>query len=1445
MDRGLASSVLREIGALYTVGTLAGLTDAQLLERFLARRGDEAEEAFAALMHRHGPTVLGVCRRMLPASHDAEDAFQATFLVLARRAAAIGRRERLANWLYGVAVRTAKEARRRSARDQAIKRRLMDLNRVASEPPEGEDEVLPLLDEELSRLPERYRSALLACELEGMSRREAASQLGIPEGTLSAHLARGRKLLRERLLRRGVSLGVGPIAGLCRLSIEPAIPERLLSPTVRAAVCRASGSTTAGTVSQTVLSLAERVVKMMFLARLTLVLVALVTAAGAVMGVVLALNVPAAAPAVPDPPKDGRDDLAGRVVDGAGTAVAGAQVWAIGSRTGEPVMVATATTDRTGRFVLPGAWAHKAAKESGTDRLGLFARARDGRVGWLTNYAPDELAEQGGEIELQPVGEVRGRVSDQDGRPIGGAAVAVAEFRKPDGFGFSQPMAVVSETAEPYRTVTAADGSFALAGIPLGSSLEAEVMAHGFGATRISWNTTQPGTVSLDRRRGRINGRLRPTDGRGFAGSMRVFVRYDGPLRVAKPGPVRLEYHDGVEVDKDGSFRFDGLPPGRYEVGSWAQDKALFVAKGVLAVEVSPNGTATAEVPVERLIALTGRVVDAETGKGIPDIPVVSYRLNNMYLEDMRSANTAADGRLSVPAQAGTVSLQVHGLQSTPYLTPTAAEYPNFEAFADRAVPDIKLTHAATLDGIVLDEVGHPVPSAEISFLFTPERRWNRREEPMRTRPDGTFHIDRLHPDDQVSLWARTGDATTRTGVIARPREGKVTLNVDAKYAVRIRGVATDGAGQRIAGAKVTLWGTRWYAPEKGGRPTMASGSELATYTTTANGLFVFRGLWPDAWYNVVVEARGHNKGESSRLDAKPGETLDAKIVLIGTEGHVAGRVVDSGGRPIAGAQVFNRGDAPELVAKVTDPNGRFRLDGLLPGTRFVFARKDGYRFTGVKDDRDTDDLTITLLKDSEPPPAWKPNTTASRDEQRAFARQILVRVWEKYFEHMDRNAAWWIEAAAEVDPDLAAEWSARKGHRYDDDVRLAEARGLAASDAEGALALLNQKPDSWSQDALQQLAERFVESDRRRAHRFAEEAAVQARRLNQPDRTLAIARAGAVLVQLGRADAGRKLVDEAARDAAQLPLDGRAAYYRGLVAGIAAPYDVDRALALIAPVKPENQEGERNKARIAAAIAAVDTKRALEIVDTVGGPAFYHEMARTAIAYQIGRDRPDDAIKVIEGIKRDPPTIWQAEAFGWLAVALAPRDRTRANALIDRALGMMIDQQDWASRFAASGGEMAGAAHVAQRARQIGYPDMESVVMRVLAARPSPGRGRSAERTRFIHEIGVATVSLALVDPAVARTVLEQIEARAGFDPARDRNTREPWLIAWSLVDLEKAGSVVDSILAALDRQKEVDIWNSGLNETVKILTTPPGRREDELHQRPGGAGWRPGSDL
>src|SRR5262245_56233695 len=172
-----------------------GATDGELLEQFLAARDGAA---FEVLVRRHGPMVLGVCRRVLGNEHDAEDAFQATFLVLARRGDAVRPASKVGSWLYGVAYRTALEARRMAARRRRKEACAVPRSEAA---PDAADDLRPVLDRELSGLPDRYRAPLVLCDLEGSTRKEAARRLGWAEGTVSSRLSRGRQLLARRLRR--------------------------------------------------------------------------------------------------------------------------------------------------------------------------------------------------------------------------------------------------------------------------------------------------------------------------------------------------------------------------------------------------------------------------------------------------------------------------------------------------------------------------------------------------------------------------------------------------------------------------------------------------------------------------------------------------------------------------------------------------------------------------------------------------------------------------------------------------------------------------------------------------------------------------------------------------------------------------------------------------------------------------------------------------------------------------------------------------------------------------------------------------------------------------------------------------------------------------------------------------------------------------------------------
>jgi RNA polymerase sigma factor (sigma-70 family) len=250
-------------------------TDGQLLERFVNRREAAALEV---LVRRHGPMVWGVCRRLLGNHHDAEDAFQATFLVLVRKAASIGSRELLANWLYGVALQTGRKARQTAAKRRAREKQVETMPEPLAAPPDpdlGRD-LRPLLDQELSRLPDRYRVALVLCDLEGKSRKEAARQLGLAEGTVASRLARARTMLARRLARHGLAVSGGTLAaGLSSNAAPACVPALVMSSTIKVTSLLAAGEAVAGSVSAEVAALAEGVMKAMFLAKLKAVVIGL------------------------------------------------------------------------------------------------------------------------------------------------------------------------------------------------------------------------------------------------------------------------------------------------------------------------------------------------------------------------------------------------------------------------------------------------------------------------------------------------------------------------------------------------------------------------------------------------------------------------------------------------------------------------------------------------------------------------------------------------------------------------------------------------------------------------------------------------------------------------------------------------------------------------------------------------------------------------------------------------------------------------------------------------------------------------------------------------------------------------------------------------------------------------------------------------------------------
>jgi RNA polymerase sigma factor (sigma-70 family) len=244
----------------------AGVTDSQLLKLFLT---DHDEAAFEAIVRRHGPMVLGVCKRVLQNATDADDAFQATFLILVRKATSLAQPELLGHWLYGVAYQTARAARS-AANRRRVKEGQVSPKQGESAPNEWRD-VLPILDAELNRLPAKYRAPIVLCDLQQKSRKEVAQALGLPEGTLASRLARAREHLAKRLTRRGVTLSGAAVAAT--LGETAAAPSAaLVQLTVQAGTASIAGKSAAlGIGSAKAIKLSETVLKMMLLNKLKLV----------------------------------------------------------------------------------------------------------------------------------------------------------------------------------------------------------------------------------------------------------------------------------------------------------------------------------------------------------------------------------------------------------------------------------------------------------------------------------------------------------------------------------------------------------------------------------------------------------------------------------------------------------------------------------------------------------------------------------------------------------------------------------------------------------------------------------------------------------------------------------------------------------------------------------------------------------------------------------------------------------------------------------------------------------------------------------------------------------------------------------------------------------------------------------------------------------------------
>ncbi len=814
MVRESANQALRQVRTLFALGAVGGLTDAQLVERFLGGVGSVREDAFAALVQRHGPMVLGVCRRTLSGSADAEDAYQAVFLVLARKAGAIRRVDGLRSWLYGVAVRTAKESGKRSARHRAREGGTMDESTAVSAPDEERGDLLALLDEEIDRLPSRYRDPLMLCELEGASRQDAARQLGLPEGTLSSRLARGRSLLRDRLSRRGVASVSGPFATPIGKSVNVALPGPLTASTVRLALKFAEGGATTGMVPVAVLSLAEGVLGMISAAKLKLILVATASlGAAACLTVGLAVAV---GPDQPGPPADGKPPEAvavdtekkltpqpvqvrGVILDEAGRPVAAAEVLAEAFTERE----ARGVSGADGSFAIP-------IRRHQVDGTPLLARSAEGDRLGVFRYESNltkAAAEAPVRIVLKPDRKVVVRVADANQTPVPGAAVQVAGNNH-----------TILDDA-----MTGPDGSATLR-VPADAKIEwifALKSVQGFDYAEYGriddQGRSQGGTpaanlpdsvaLTLDgARTARINavdGGGKPVAGVGFypwllkKEGRRSEVNVWSRIFTATTGP-------------DGIATFDWLPPAKGALTFWPADENYAHRRVML--EEAETGPVTARLT--RTEAIRGRVVHSD-GSPAPGIGIRASGTGKGMDNGHSLARTAGDGSFEMKASPGEAYAVF--VDDPEWTAPSRLDVVVLEGKPSDGV-DFKLTRGTNLRGTVTVGPGdRPASDQSIQLIEKAgrapsevreegDRTWREARRYLTAKTDALGHYSiRVGPGIYTLMGPpRTGDEKIavkdeteliRDFRMPRPEKGTLTGRV-----------VLAGAGDRgIAGAKVEI----------------------------------------------------------------------------------------------------------------------------------------------------------------------------------------------------------------------------------------------------------------------------------------------------------------------------------------------------------------------------------------------------------------------------------------------------------------------------------------------------------------------------------------------------------------------------------------------------------------------------------------------------------------
>lgn len=936
--------------------------DAELLEAFLRRKD---AEAFAAIVHRYGSLVLRVCRRVLGNQHDAEDAFQASFLVFYRKAGTLRQSASLGSFLHGIAYRTAQNLLRLRQR-RHVHESASGWNRTTTHDQHGWHEVQAVLDREIQLLPALYRDVFIHCCLERQSRADVARLLGVKEGTLSSRLMQAKKMLQERLTAQGISLAT--LLGAISLT-ESSASHALLKQVIQGIAGTASLPAHVITLARPVMS--ERLLLTPLVA-ISLVIALIVGVAVAIQPDAKVLASPESiVQPIPIPQAGPLLSASGTVVTPDGKPLAGAMVylreWSDMRATLAPSeippgqdLIAKTTSDAAGHF------AFKNVQAPATPTLHMRNSSPYEVLVMAKGYAPvwqhltPPLQKQPLLMQLATAGTIQGVIKNARGEPAVGAVVRlldVGPMRRSFRFGihrFENNTLVLKDSAVSCEATVDRQGKFILSDLPRDTCVSLEVDYEGWSEPPLYVavsNEPQPdlSQVSYTGTQQRLEHQQVLISPLNMTLSARHQIRgtvvADDTGKPVSQANIRVSTSSGKQqfltTDAHGAFQINATLDGKVIVSAWGgKQHPSLLYKGVKLNDVNTNPLV---VRLDRGQRISGKVIDADTRQ-----PVKNAKLTLSVPKPgntSRWAHTSDEqGNFEIYAPVGKVQLEADSLTGKGKSTP-------LELTREKPVTGVTLLRnldrqQSQIEGHILDPQGNVVEGASIDLANA--RQPSELHNETHSDKNGWFSIALKHlTSSRAEAQLMVIHEQRQLGCYYSISEDEDMKNVEIRLAplATLSGQVLDPQGKPIRNANVTLYlqSTRRMMINGVMTHTTSIGvfEHLAT-VTDADGKYELKNIIASAEcrYYAKITCKGYTSISTKPVNLSPGEhATSGEVRLFPTTHGIAGIVVDAKGKPVSNVMLT---PSPETAGdafvgslsgyQVTKADGKFSFSQLPQG---------------------------------------------------------------------------------------------------------------------------------------------------------------------------------------------------------------------------------------------------------------------------------------------------------------------------------------------------------------------------------------------------------------------------------------------------------------------------------------------------------------------------------